>query len=177
MRRRRRSLRACLLPKAGMVVSSWMRRSLALLLGSTLKSGRRGVIGLLHARGEVHQSRRVDILLVTLVAGAAVPHTGAARVDGDEATPLLPLDEVVRSNTKGTDWPLTRTLCPSSPSGFYTTPQNHPYMSVPLVSIALTLLAPTFMTSPYPRRRVLYCTARRASRTTFVPFDILSVPR
>ena len=101
MRRRRRSLRACLLLKAETVVSSWMKRSLAHLLGSTLKSGRRGVIGLLHARG--HLSRRVDTLLVMQVAHEAVPHTEAPRVDGGEVTPLLLLGEVVRGNGKVTD--------------------------------------------------------------------------
>ena len=157
MRRRRRSLRACLLPRAEMVVSSWMRRSLALLLGSTLKFGKRGVIGLLPVHGEVHLSRRVDTLLVTVVAGGAVLHTEAARVDADEVTPSLPLDEVVRSNAKIHRFGENPSLVPfahSSPSPSYKAIQNHPVLSACIHRT--NPLAPTFMTSPYPCRRVLY---------------------
>lgn len=157
MQRRRRSLRACLLPRAEMVVSSWMRKSLALLLGSTLKSARRGVIDLLHVHGEVHLSRRVDTLLVTLVAGGAVLYIGAARVDGGEVTPSLPLDEVLRSNAKNHRFAENPSLVPfahSSPSAFYTTLQSHPVLSACIHRT--NPLAPTFMTSPYPCCRVLY---------------------
>jgi len=144
-------LRACLRPRAEMVVSSWMRRSLARLRGSMSRSGRREVTGLLHVRGEVRLSRRVDTLVVMLVAGGADPHIEAALADGDEVTRLPLLGEVVRNSAKKS--PIGRRTCPLHlffTLCFRTTFQNHPPLSFQLASITLTFLAPTFMTSPYP---------------------------
>ena len=163
-----------------MVVSSWMRRSLALLLGSTSRSGRREVIDLLHARG-VHLSRWVGTLVATLVGEGAAPHTGAALADGDEVTPLPLLGEVVQSNAKSRRFtenpPPPRTLNAFPPSAFYTL-QNHRCASSPLASVALTLLAPTFMTSPYLSVVASFIALPVVLHVLFcIPFDILSVPR
>lgn len=129
--------------------------------------------GLLHVQGEVDLLRRVDTLLVTLVAGGVDPHTGATLVYGDEVTLLSLLDEVARSNAKRHRFTEALRLVPfssSSPSVFYTIFQGHLSVSFPLAPVALTHLAPTFMTSPYLSRRVPYCTPRRASRTTLHSF-------
>jgi hypothetical protein len=131
MRRRRRSLRAYLLPKAEMVGSSWMRRSLALLPGSISRFGRREAIGLLRVQGPVHLFRRVDMLLVTLVLGGARPHTGARLVDGDEVNPLPLPDEVARSRAPFAETPLLRLVHHTSPPAFYTILQGYPSVSFP----------------------------------------------